>query len=125
MGFAVSTRKLGSAVSVVRVAGEADLSAAPELKAALAAAIASGAKTVLVDLCEATFVDSTTLGALMGAVKRLRPEGGELAISCSDPNIRRVFEITLLDRVFRIFPTPGEGLDHLLESSNGSTTTTA
>jgi anti-anti-sigma regulatory factor len=51
----------------------------------------------------------------MGAVKRLRPTGGELAIACNDPNIRKIFEITLLDRVFAIFDTPGAGVEHLQE----------
>jgi anti-sigma B factor antagonist len=42
---------------------------------------------------------------LLGAVKRLRPVGGELVIVCADRNIRRIFEITLLDRVFTIYGT--------------------
>jgi anti-sigma B factor antagonist len=120
--FQVSTTSFGDGVAGVVVLGEADIYTAPELKEALAAAIETGATSVLVDLSGATFIDSTTLGVLMGAVRRLRP-GGEVAIACADPNICRIFEITLLDRVFRIFPTPGEGLDHLLASSNGSTTT--
>lgn len=49
----------------------------------------------------------------MGAVKRLRPAGGELAIACSDANIRKIFEITLLDRIFNIFDLPAEGIEHL------------
>jgi anti-sigma B factor antagonist len=120
--FQVSTTSFGDGVAGVVVLGEADIYTAPELKEALAAAIETGATSVLVDLSGATFIDSTTLGVLMGAVRRLRP-GGEVAIACADPNICRIFEITLLDRVFRIFPTPGEGLDHLLASSNGGTTT--
>jgi anti-anti-sigma regulatory factor len=52
----------------------------------------------------------------MGAVKRLRPSGGELAIACHDPNIRKIFEITMLDRVFEIFDTPGAGVEHLQEA---------
>jgi anti-sigma B factor antagonist len=122
-GFQVSTTSLGDGVAGVVVLGEADIYTAPELKEALTAAIETGATSVLVDLSGATFIDSTTLGVLMGAVRRLRPRGGEVAIACADPNICRIFEITLLDRVFRIFPTPGEGLDHLLASSNGSTMT--
>jgi anti-sigma B factor antagonist len=118
--FQVSTTSLGDGVAGVVVLGEADIYTAPELKEALTAAIEAGATSVLVDLSRATFIDSTTLGVLMGAVRRLRPGGGEVAIACADPNICRIFEITLLDRVFRIFPTPGEGLDHLRVSSNGS-----
>jgi anti-sigma B factor antagonist len=121
--FQVSTTNLGDGVAGVVVLGEADIYTAPELKEALTAAIEAGATSVLVDLSGATFIDSTTLGVLMGAVRRLRPGGGEVAIACADPNICRIFEITLLDRVFRIFATPGEGLDHLRASSNGSAPT--
>jgi anti-sigma B factor antagonist len=47
---------------------------------------------------------------LLGALKRLRPAGGELAIVCPDPNIRKIFQITLLDRVFSIFETREDAL---------------
>ena len=43
-----------------------------------------------------------TLGVLLGAVKRLRPAGGGVSVVCTDPHIRRIFEITLLDRVFTL-----------------------
>jgi anti-anti-sigma regulatory factor len=43
--------------------------------------------------------------------------GGELAIACHDSNIRKIFEITLLDRVFRIFETPGAGVEYLRSES--------
>jgi anti-sigma B factor antagonist len=111
--FKLATADLGNGVSTVSVAGEVDLATAPELKEALAEVINDGARGVLVDLSNATFIDSTTLGVLMGAVKRLRPAGGELAIACHDPNIRKIFEITLLDRVFEIFDTPGAAVEHL------------
>src|SRR6185436_16341998 len=105
--------ELVDGVANVSVAGEVDLLNAPSLKQALLETIEGGARRVLVDLSHATFIDSTTLGVLMGAVKRLRPAGGELAIACHDPNIRKIFEITLLDRVFEIFDTPGAGVEHL------------
>ena len=113
MDFRVSSAALGGSVSSVSVGGEVDLSTAPELKEVLNGVIDGGARFVLVDLSTATFIDSTTLGVLMGAVKRVRPEGGEIAIACKDPNIRKIFEITLLDRVFVIFDTPEEGGRHL------------
>jgi anti-sigma B factor antagonist len=55
-------------------------------------------------------VDSTTLGVLLGAVKRLRMIGGELVIVCSDLNIRRILSITLLDRAFTIYDTLEDAL---------------
>jgi anti-sigma B factor antagonist len=120
MEFKLATAEFGHGVARVSVIGEVDLSTAPELKEALSTVISDGARGVLVDLSDATFIDSTTLGVLMGAVKRLRPAGGELAIACSDPNIRKIFEITLLDRVFNIFDTGAEGLEHLRESAGDS-----
>jgi anti-sigma B factor antagonist len=114
MDFRVSTTELGNRAARVVVAGEVDLSTAPELKKVLTGVIDGGARFVLVDLSDATFIDSTTLGVLMGAVKRVRPDGGEIAIACDDPNILKIFEITLLDRTFAIFDTPEEGAAHLL-----------
>jgi anti-sigma B factor antagonist len=113
MDFEVSTADLGGGVATVAVGGEVDLHTAPALKLALGEVIDQGARYVLVDLSRATFIDSTTLGVLMGAVKRLRPAGGELAIACSDPNVRKIFAITLLDRIFELFSSPDEAVDHL------------
>jgi anti-sigma B factor antagonist len=111
--FHATATDAGNGVARVSVAGEADLYTAPELKAALIGAIDGGARSVLVDLSRTTFIDSTTLGVLMGGVRRLRPNGGEIAIVCRDANIRKIFEITLLDRVFAIFDDADEGIAYL------------
>jgi anti-sigma B factor antagonist len=113
MVFKLATADLGDGIFSVSVAGEVDLATAPELKEALGDVVSSGASGVLVDLSNATFIDSTTLGVLMGAVRRLRPTGGELVIACDDANIRKIFEITLLDRVFKIYDTPGTAVEYL------------
>ena len=115
MELDISTADLGDGVATIAVAGEVDLYTAPALKQAISTVIDQGARSVLVDLSRTTFIDSTTLGVLMGAVKRLRPGGGELAITCYDPNIRKIFEITLLDRVFNIFDSTDAGIAHLRE----------
>lgn len=111
--FRTSATNLGGGVAMITVVGEADLHTAPQLQEALADTLEGGSRRVLVDLSGATFIDSTTLGVLMGAVRRLRPLEGEVAIVCRDPNIRRIFEITLLDRVFRICESPDAGIRYL------------
>ena len=100
--FEVETIDAGEPVVVIAVHGQADLHTAPELRNAINAALDGGATGLVIDLSEATFIDSMTLGVLLGAVKRLRPSGGKVSIVCVDPHIRRIFEITLLDRVFSI-----------------------
>lgn len=94
-------------VGVIAVRGQADLHTAPELRAAITAALDRGASGLVIDLSDATFVDSMTLGVLLGAVKRLRPSGGKVSIVTDDPHIRRIFEITLLDRVFTLHADRG------------------
>ena len=109
-GFRVDTERIDDHTAVIAVAGEVDLYTAPELKRELVAAVDQGMRRVVVDLSEATFIDSTTLGVLLSGVKRLRPVGGELAVVCTDRNIRKIFEITLLDRVFSIHESRDEAL---------------
>jgi anti-sigma B factor antagonist len=105
MNFDINTEQLGEGAYVISLAGEVDLYTAPEFKQQLLEVIAQGAREVVVDLTETTFIDSTTLGVLVGGVKRLREHEGRLAIVCSDPNITKIFEITGLDRVFSIYPS--------------------
>jgi anti-sigma B factor antagonist len=100
--FGVDVIDAGAGIAVVAVRGDADLHTAHELRSAIAEAIDGGATTVVADLAETTFIDSMTLGVLLGAVKRLRPVGGRVSVVCTDANIRRIFEITLLDRVFSL-----------------------
>ena len=77
----------------------------PEFKQQLLEVIEQGGRDVIVDLSNTTFIDSTTLGVLVGGVKRLRTNEGQLSLVCSDRNITKIFEITGLDRVFAIHPT--------------------
>jgi anti-sigma B factor antagonist len=110
MNFDLKTEKAGNDAYVIALAGEVDLYTAPEFKQELLEVIAGGAKEVVVDFSRTTFIDSTTLGVLVGGVKRLRPAGGRLSIVCSDRNITKIFEITGLDRVFQIYDSREEAL---------------
>lgn len=106
-------------VAVVAVSGQADLHTAPELRAAIGTTIDDGHRQVVVDLTEATFIDSMTLGVLLGALKRLTPLGGTLVIVCPDPHVRRVFEITSLDRVLTLSDSREGAHAHLSGLTDG------
>jgi anti-sigma B factor antagonist len=73
---------------------------------------------VVVDFSNPTLIDSTTLGVLVGGVKRLRSNDGQLSLVCSDRNITKIFEITGLDRVFTIYPTRDEAVAQLGATGN-------
>ena len=116
MNFDIKTEPLSDDAFVIALAGEVDLYTAPEFKQQLLDVIGKGAKNVIVDFTNTTFIDSTTLGVLVGGVKRLRSNDGQLSLVCSDRNITKIFEITGLDRVFTIYPTREEAVDQLQAS---------
>ena len=113
MNFDIKTDQLADDSYVISLAGEVDLYTAPEFKQQLLEVISQGAKNVIVDFTDTTFIDSTTLGVLVGGVKRLRPNEGQLSIVWNDRNITKIFEITGLDRVFQIHNTRAEAVDAL------------
>jgi anti-sigma B factor antagonist len=120
VNFDVKTDKVDDDTYVISLTGEVDLYTAPEFKQQLLDVIAQGGKDVVVDFSDTTFIDSTTLGVLVGGVKRLRAEEGRLTLVCSDRNITKIFEITGLDRVFTIYPTRDEALTKTGASSQPS-----
>ena len=113
MNFDIQTEQISSDAYIVSLTGEVDLYTAPEFKQQLLEVIAQGGKEVVVDFSNTTFIDSTTLGVLVGGVKRLRTSDGQLSLVCSDRNITKIFEITGLDRVFTIYPTRDDALSKL------------
>ena len=110
MNFDIKTEQVSDDAYVISLAGEVDLYTAPEFKQQLLEVIGQGGKDVIVDFTNTTFIDSTTLGVLVGGVKRLRSNDGQLSLVCSDRNITKIFEITGLDRVFTIYPSREEAV---------------
>jgi anti-sigma B factor antagonist len=111
--FSVDVERLEGDVAVVVLAGEVDLYTAPRFKDAVMHSIDDGVQRVIIDLTGATFIDSTALGVLVNAGKRLRLRQGVLAIACLAGNIRRILEITGLDGVFAICPSRAAALEAL------------
>jgi anti-sigma B factor antagonist len=113
VNFEIKTERLDDNSYVIALAGEVDLYTAPEFKQQLLDVIGQGAKDVVVDFSDTTFIDSTTLGVLVGGVKRLRTNEGQLSLVCSDRNITKIFEITGLDRVFTIYASRDEAVSRI------------
>lgn len=90
---------------VVEVGGEIDLHSAPRLREELgrAGAVSSPPPRVVVDLAGVSFIDSTGIGVLVGALKRAREAGGELAFCNAQSRVQRVFEITGLLPVMPLY----------------------
>ena len=111
--FAITEQTSTAGHHIIAARGEIDLYTAPDLKQVLTDAIEGGERRVVIDLSDVSFLDSTALGVLIGAVKRLRSRDGVLTIVNTDPNIAKTFEITGLDQIFTIRPTRDEAVEAL------------
>jgi len=87
---------------VVTLTGEVDLAIAPGLKEQIDLLLSDGQSTIVIDLLDATFLDSTALGVLVGALEECRGSGGELHLLIREPRILKVLEITGLANTFPI-----------------------
>ncbi|UCH34990.1 MAG: STAS domain-containing protein [Armatimonadota bacterium] len=98
----LSSRRLGERTAVLCIGGEVDLYNTPQLKEQIQSLIEGGVRHLLVDLSDTQYLDSTALGALIGALKRLRERDGDLRLACPPPRIRKLLEITRLMKVFEV-----------------------
>jgi anti-sigma B factor antagonist len=87
---------------VLEVGGEVDVYTAHKLRERLIELVNSGEKHVVVDLGRVDFLDSTGLGVLVGAHRRLRARDGSLDLVCPHERLLKIFRITGLDNVFDI-----------------------
>jgi anti-sigma B factor antagonist len=96
-------RKEKSKSFIVELKGEVDLFTAPAFKEAVYEILDAGNNRIIIDLSGLEFMDSTGLGVLLGALRRLRTTGGSLALVCDRENIVKIFQLTGLDQVFTIY----------------------
>ena len=109
--FSVDDRPLGHDGHLVSVTGEIDLFTAPEFKQRVGTPIDAGTVNLVVDLTNTTFVDSSSLGVLIGAHRRLRRRGGSMTVVSDNDAIVKTFRITGLDGVFTLVATLDDALD--------------
>ena len=88
---------------ILQFSGILDGTRTQELRDRINQAIERDAKTILVDLSDVTFMDSSGLGALVTALKAVRATGGKLCICSVNEQVKILFELTSMDRVFEIF----------------------
>jgi anti-sigma B factor antagonist len=93
---------------VVAVGGEIDVYTAPKLRERLVELINSGHYHLVINLEGVDFLDSTGLGVLVGALKRVRSHQGSLRLVCTQERLLKIFRITGLAKVFPIYDTVDE-----------------
>ena len=96
--------------AVARASGDLDLTTAIRLREQVVQVITGGQPRVILDLQEVDFVDSTGLGVIVGLLKRTRGQGGDLRLVSTRTSLRKVLELTDLDRALPLAGTVDEAL---------------
>jgi anti-sigma B factor antagonist len=111
-GFYVGHEALGQDRHVIKLGGELDLHAAPELRNALDELIEQGAAGIVLDMSDTTFIDSSTLGTMVGAQKRMGA-AGRVHVVCTNEHVLRMFKYAGLDQVLPVHSSREDALDAL------------
>ena len=102
MDLRIGVRKQGD-VSVIDLNGEVDAYTCSRLREAMIEAIDDGGINLIVNMRDVEYIDSSGLGTLVGGLKRVSERQGTISIVCTNPQIRKVFDITGLVKVFPIY----------------------
>jgi anti-sigma B factor antagonist len=107
--FEVSTVRQDSATIVV-VTGDVDLETGPRLRDSLLAALNTDPSRLVLDLSQVTFMDSSGLGALLGAHRHARLAGTELVLAACSERVIEILQLTNLDQVLPVRPSVADAL---------------
>lgn len=104
---------LDARTHVIEIEGQIDLHSAPSLQERTRSVLADGKTRVIVDLSEVSYIDSTGLGVLVTALRRLQRAGGGLSLIVTDYDIERLLQTTGLDGMFTLHRTHDEAVEDL------------
>ena len=88
---------------VLELRGDIDLNEKPKVAAQLEPLIERQITGIVIDLSQVPYVDSSGLAIFIDALQRVQQYGGKLALAGLQDNVRLVFQISRLDKVFPIF----------------------
>lgn len=109
--FAIRSAETPTGVLILTAEGELDLHARAAFARELLAARGRGATTLVVDIRDVSFLDSTAVGLLTAAARGAAVDDGRVIVVTDSPHARRVFELTGLTRLVEVHRTLHGALD--------------
>jgi len=106
--------KQESGTTVITLSGRFDALMAKEFKNCISGLIENRQIMIAIDMSAIDFIDSSGLGSLVGGLKGVAREKGEIRIAGLSPEVRTIFELTRLHRIFDIY----ENIEIALASFN-------
>lgn len=106
--FSASGDRISDTLAVMRLTGEIDLYTSPRVRSAMLEYLDAGCTSLIVDLSEVDYLDSSGLGTLVAGLKRSKEHGGQVYLVSPKPRIARVLEVTGLNDVFSVLDSVDE-----------------
>ncbi|MFC1631765.1 STAS domain-containing protein [Candidatus Omnitrophota bacterium] len=105
----IKQRELDQVV-ILDMSGEINISTSPEVRKAFDQLINEKKNKILLNFSAVDYIDSSGLATLVEMLQRLKRYGGLLRLSGVSEKVKSLFEITKLDRLFKIFPSEEEAI---------------
>lgn len=102
----ISTREKGK-VLIFDIKGDLDAKSASNLKDRINEKITDGKSHILINLSDVPYMDSAGLGVLVSGLKNANRLSGDLRIWGLQEEVKSIFELTRLNKVFQIFDDEG------------------
>ena len=110
-------------VTIISMKGDFVVTPAPcALQEHVKAALERGERRIVLNLAELQRMDSTCLGELVASYTTCARIGGVLKLAAPNASVRRLLELTRLDRIFEAFDTEAEAIASLRPAQEGSST---
>ena len=109
-------------VPVLDVVGEIDIYTTPQFKEAVSEALSNSEPSIIINMAQVTYMDSSGFGTLLSATKRLRPLDGALYLIACNEAILRMLQITRLNTIFGVFNTEDEAVEAISASVKSGVT---
>ena len=109
MDLGIAVRRNGK-VTVIQLTGELDAYTSARFREVMVDAIENGGENLIVSMADVEYIDSSGLGALVGGLRRSSERNGRIVIVCAQRQVRKVFEITGLEKVFPLYSNEDEAV---------------
>ncbi len=116
MDLLINVRR-DAAVPIIDLSGEVDAYTSARFREAMIDVIEAGTASLIVNMMKVEYIDSSGLGALVGGLKRSSEHGGKILIVCDNIQIKKVFEITGLEKVFHIHDVESDAVEELVNDN--------
>ena len=95
---------MNDSISVFKPEGSIDTAGGAQIRQDVSDRLEAGVETILIDLTNISFMDSSGLGAMVVTLQRVRSKGAKLYLCSVNDQLKIILELTKMDKVFDILP---------------------